>query len=588
LAFALVCGGLAGAAPAEAPLAWRFKDKDRFWVEAKGHRVSKTRQNGQSSESAGTCADLCRVTVLEARPEGGAVLELTVERVEQTVTGMQRDLLTQMLQGASVRVTLAADGKVTALEGLGPLVTMVAGKEEGPARQQVQATVEQRLRSLLGNIFYPLPNKAVREGDTWQARDEGPVFGGRHVQTKTFTARGNTTAAGRPVRKIGIRAASQFVPADQPGPVQDTRVEFRHADHRGTLLYDPQAGRLLRGWFTGRVKVAVSSQVFGKPVEGEEEVLDERTLRTYDRDPRAGAEAKAWRPDGPAPKKLTNSLGMKLVLVPASKFNMGSATTEQGRSQDEDQHEVEITRPFYIGAYEVTIGQFRQFVEATGHKTTAETNTVGGFGFDQATGKVGPSKDYSWRRTGWEVTDEHPVTNVSWDDARAFCAWLTKKEGRPYRLPTEAEWEYACRAGTTTRYHHGDDPEGLVQTGNVADVSTHKLFPQWTTIKGEDGALFTAPVGKYRPNAWGLYDMHGNVTEWCEDWYWRYNPDARRDPAGPPAGLKRVMRGGSWADFPLQCGSAHRGWLEQERYTPGTGLRVVLPVDCPDSVRARR
>ena len=126
-----------------------------------------------------------------------------------------------------------------------------------------------------------------------------------------------------------------------------------------------------------------------------------------------------------------------------------------------------ITKPFYLGVYEVTVGQFGKFVSDTGYKTDAERNKdfEGAFGFNAATGKFEQNKGYSWRQVGFPQGDDHPVVNVSHNDAVAFCAWLSRKEGQTYRLPTEAEWEYACRAGTTTRYYHGDDPEGLSDSG---------------------------------------------------------------------------------------------------------------------------
>ena len=233
------------------------------------------------------------------------------------------------------------------------------------------------------------------------------------------------------------------------------------------------------------------------------------------------------------PKKLTVDLGggvkMKLVLIPAGSFMMGnekSARKESallyktnGRnperfSADEyPQHHVYITKPFYLGIYTVTRGQFRQFVKDTGYKTDAEKRE-----------KPGPDLKFegdiynphcSWRNAGFKQTDEHPVVDVDWDDAAAFCKWLSKKESKTYRLPTEAEWEYACRAGTTTRYYSGDDPESLAKVGNVADAAFKAEYPYMAAIKASDGYVYTAPVGSFKPNAFGLYDMHGNVCQMC-------------------------------------------------------------------------
>jgi formylglycine-generating enzyme len=296
------------------------------------------------------------------------------------------------------------------------------------------------------------------------------------------------------------------------------------------------------------------------------------------------------------PVEITNSIGMKLVLIPAGEFMMGSAESaeEVARAfreygappadffEDEHpQHRVRITQPFYLGVHEVTVGQFRKFVEETGYKTDAEKGTggiKGAFGFDPKTGEFGLSEDYSWRNTGFEQTDEHPVVNVSWNDAVAFCDWLSRKEGKTYRLPTEVEWEYACRAGTTTRYYHGDDPEGLAAVGNVADATAKAKFPDWDwPIKAEDGYVFTAPVGKFKPNGFGLYDMHGNVWEWCADWYGEeyYRASPADDPKGPDSGANRVLRGGSWLNRPDFIRSAFRSWdVPASRYD-SSGFRLA-------------
>ena len=147
---------------------------------------------------------------------------------------------------------------------------------------------------------------------------------------------------------------------------------------------------------------------------------------------------------------------------------------------EKPQHEVRITRPFYLGVTEVTRGQFRRFVDDAGYQTEAEKDGKGGYGWNEETKKFEQNPRYTWQNAGFEQTDEHPVVNVSWNDARAFIAWLSRKEGKTYRLPTEAEWEYACRAGTTTRYFCGDDPEGLAAVGNVADGTAKEKYPDWT------------------------------------------------------------------------------------------------------------
>jgi formylglycine-generating enzyme required for sulfatase activity len=271
---------------------------------------------------------------------------------------------------------------------------------------------------------------------------------------------------------------------------------------------------------------------------------------------------------------------MALVLIPAGKFKMGSPDSDKDAFRNEKpQHEVEITRPFYLGKHEVTRGQFARFVREAPYTTEAEKDGQGGWGFNKETKEFeGPKPQYTWRNAGYEQTDEHPVVNVTWNDAKAFCDWLSQKEGKKYRLPTEAEWEYSCRAHTTTRYHSGDDEETLVGVANVADASTKEMILfSARTIRGRDGYAFTAPVGRFKPNAFGLLDMHGNVWEWCEDRYDDnyYKNSPVKDPEGPDAGSFRVIRGGSFISTPRGCSAARRERGVPE-YRPCTfGFRVV-------------
>ena len=308
--------------------------------------------------------------------------------------------------------------------------------------------------------------------------------------------------------------------------------------------------------------------------------------------------------------QITNSIGKKLTLVPSGEFQMGSVESAEAtvaflqknyrlgdRELAEDlrvehpRHRVRITKPFYLGTCHVTCGQFRQFVEDSGYKTDAEIGPHRGVSeFGPAASRPGKTvnsvnKNRSCRKASFEQTDEHPVINVSWNDAVAFCAWLSKKEGKTYRLPTEAEWEYACRAGTMTRYSSGDDPETLATVGNRADASSAKM--EWG-IKASDGYEFTAPVGKFKPNAFGLYDMHGNARQWCADWAGGdyYGKSPVDDPPGPDSGdvmlgfkaqprMCHAMRGSSWGDGPVYARSVYRCRGLPDARDPYTGFRVA-------------
>ena len=277
---------------------------------------------------------------------------------------------------------------------------------------------------------------------------------------------------------------------------------------------------------------------------------------------------------------LVNSLGMELVEIPAGTFMMGSPETEEGRDDHETLHEVEITKPFYMATTEITKGQFAEFIRVSGYRTEAEEDGEGGYGWNESEDKFeGPDPKYNWKNTGFRYEDDHPVVNVSWNDAVEFCKWLSEKEGKEYRLPTEAEWEYACRAGSTDRFFFGNKENDLVKYSNVADSSLKRKYAgaSWA-LSERDGYAFSAPVGSFKPNKFGLYDMHGNVWEWCKDWYGSeyYDESPKRDPKGPSIGSWRVLRGGSWDFNPGCTRCAFRYFNMPSCRSFYRGFRVVL------------
>jgi formylglycine-generating enzyme required for sulfatase activity len=241
----------------------------------------------------------------------------------------------------------------------------------------------------------------------------------------------------------------------------------------------------------------------------------------------------------PIPKAITIQIGenvsMKLALIPAGKFMMGSPDSEQRRREHEGpQHEVTISKPFYMGVTEVTQAQY---------EAVMGTNPSN-LDFKGAT---------------------NPVDTVSWNDAADFCKKLSEKTRQAVRLPTEAEWEYACRAGTATAFSFGDYDSVL---GDYA----------WYT---SNSGNTTHPVGQKKPNAWGLFDMHGNLWEWCADWYGDYPKGAATDPQGPASGADRVLRGGGWSHFPNYCRAAFRSFSSPGARLISGGFRVVVPVSAP-------
>ena len=227
----------------------------------------------------------------------------------------------------------------------------------------------------------------------------------------------------------------------------------------------------------------------------------------------AAVQAALERQRQEAEEKLRELAG-DMVSIPGGSFRMGDLN---GDGDDDEKPVHSVTVPaFSMGKYEVTVGQFRRFVEATGYRTDAERNADGNAGCRTYTGDGWSwTSGRSWRNPGFSVGDDHPAVCVSWNDAEAFVEWLAAQTGKAFRLPTEAEWEYAARAGSTTKYHFGNSESQLCRYGNHADSSTDF---SWRNESCSDGVgKRTATVGRYQPNSYGLYDMHGNVWEWVAD-----------------------------------------------------------------------
>ena len=252
-------------------------------------------------------------------------------------------------------------------------------------------------------------------------------------------------------------------------------------------------------------------------------------------------------------KSVANSIGMELVEIPAGDFMMGSPEGEKDRQVNEDQVPVKLTKPFKLGKYEVTQGQWKK-VMGTNTKPWAD-------------------------KEGVQMGDDNAASYVHWDGATEFCKRLTDIDhengklpaGESYRLPTEAEWEYACRAGTKTAFSFGDDES---QLGEYA------WFDENAVNVGEQ---YAHKVGMKKPNPWGLYDMHGNVWEWCSDWYGE-KLSGGTDPVGPDGGSPnkngvvvpyRVVRSGGWGSFGHDCHSAYRSYESTDTHSNSTGFRVA-------------
>jgi len=247
---------------------------------------------------------------------------------------------------------------------------------------------------------------------------------------------------------------------------------------------------------------------------------------------------------------IGNNVKMRLVLIPAGKFMMGSPAAEAGQSSEEGpQHEVTISKPFYMGVFEVTQEQY------------------------EAVMGVNPS---SFKGA------KNPVEYVSWNDAVEFCRKLSARTVKKVMLPTEARWEYACRAGTATAFHTGDALKpGQANAAFPSNPGILDRIMAWVGISSAKKTIQTTPAGSFSPNGLGLYDMHGNVWEWCSDWhadkYYANSP--KTDPQGPEDGSARVLRGDCWYCDPWSCRSALRSWITPGGRDYGVGFRVA--VDLP-------
>lgn len=290
--------------------------------------------------------------------------------------------------------------------------------------------------------------------------------------------------------------------------------------------------------------------------------------------------------------RFTNSLGMDMVQIPAGAFVMGSSeadiawamsTLAQGQAPSLENefpfHKVRITRPFFIAATEVTVGQFQAFVDDTGYVTDAE-DAGGGQVFNVREGRFETRSGSSWKNPGWTIAKDQPVTMVSHNDAQAFVEWLSAKEKLPYKLPTEAQWEYACRGGIpVAQFPWGDEPPD----GDRANYADRNTDFEWRDRNADDGYKYVAPVGSYEANGFGLYDMAGNVLEWVRDYYgedyYRYSPEI--DPEGPGHGEYRVTKGGEWTFGPLNLRCAFRGWSAGHLAFYNTGFRVAIETSSP-------
>ncbi len=264
-----------------------------------------------------------------------------------------------------------------------------------------------------------------------------------------------------------------------------------------------------------------------------------------------------------------------MVAIRPGRFQMGSM---EGETNEQPPHAVTIPQPFAISRCEITVGQFRQFVQDTNYQTTAERDDKGCHVWNKENSWE-QQPEHHWKNPGFKQNDAHPVVCVSWDDAQEYVQWLSRRTGAAYRLPTEAEWEYVARVGTTTARYYQDGKQCEFANG-LGQEAKSIADPSWMLAECNDGQVYTAPAGSFGENYFGLFDMLGNAWEWVEDCW---HDDYQNAPKDGSAWLEkgggdcdhRVVRGGSWNNDPQYLRSAFRVRLNTGSALISTGFRIA-------------
>lgn len=303
---------------------------------------------------------------------------------------------------------------------------------------------------------------------------------------------------------------------------------------------------------------------------------------------RAHAQERAWKP---AEVFRDCAECPQMVVIPAGEFRMGSLTSESARYADEEPtHIVRFSRPFALGRYEISVAEFRRFALDADYETDLEIRadtlykgvpSQGCYAWDASDRRWEWRRGRSWRSPGFPQDDRHPVTCVSWNDARAYAEWLSRKTGKRYRLASEAEWEYAARAGTPSARFWGDEAERACRHANVADRTLNRILSRVDHHDCDDGYLYTAPIGTFQPNQFGIYDILGNLWEWVEDCV---NVNYESAPADGSAWARgdcsrRIVRGGGWFNDPRDVRSARRGNNHAFHRSINSGIRIARTLE---------
>ena len=366
------------------------------------------------------------------------------------------------------------------------------------------------------------------------------------------------------MKKLTILLALLFLFAALPLPAAEVKnTVVRQVGNRGQFTYDllgdePEAEVDVTLTIQGKEYKAADLHLegdCGKVKTGRGRVIWWNILQDFPRGLGAGVK---WRVEVGGKEFKDAATGMEFIRIKGGCFEMGD-TFGGGEADEKPVHSVCVD-DFYLGKYEVTVGQFRKFVQDTDYKTEAEK---GDGSFVWKGSKWEKERGASWRSPGFSQDDNHPVVCISWNDAQAFKEWLSRSSGKSYRLPTEAEWEYAARSGGKREKYAG--------TSNDAELGEYAWY-------FANSGSTTHPAGQKRPSGLGLYDMTGNVWEWCRDWYGEeyYAESPKDNPRGPSSGTYRVLRGGSWLFYPRLVRAANRDRIYPDSRFFNLGFRLAV------------
>ena len=336
---------------------------------------------------------------------------------------------------------------------------------------------------------------------------------------------------------------------------------------------------------------AMANPDYGRRTVGDGDTMKVAQRRSVRQAPQRSQRTKAKKSDRAA-GAIRTMQDMDFAWIPGGKFSMGSkfsasSTVSKYGGKEfywEDEHPkrtITLTKGFWMAVHEVRNLDFEAFVESTSYLTDAEKEGWS-WTWDEDGSAWKKAIGLDWRNPGWDYKGENPVVCVSWNDSSAYVGWLNEQGLGVFRLPSEAEWEYACRGGSTKVFPWGDSPDDAEGMTNGADMTANGSARWEGPFKFRDGYWRVAPAKSFKPNEWGLYDTVGNVREWCQDWYEsdyygkNMRSDDREDPKGPEKGSDRVVRGGSWFDSPPNCRPANRLGRSPDRRNPFLGFRVAM------------